>query len=67
MKAHQPDRSQKVEIVKDSIILTIGICLLLTSVPMLADQVEDEAAIREVVDQVYAAISKHDAKAYAAL
>lgn len=40
---------------------------MIASVPVLADQTEDEAAIRKVVDQVYAAINKHDAKALAAL
>ena len=48
-------------------ILAVGICLLLTSVPVMADQAEDETAIRKVVEQLYAAMKKHDAKAYAAL
>ncbi len=46
-------------------ILTIGFCLLFTSVPAMADQAEDEAAIRKVVEQVNAAYNKKDAKAMA--
>ena len=52
---------------KRLLILTIGFCLLLSSVPVMADQAEDEAAIRKVVEQVYAALNKHDAKAMGAL
>ncbi len=36
-------------------------------VPLMADQAEDEAAIRDVVSQLFAAMKDHDAKAYAAL
>ena len=45
-------------------ILTVGVCLL-TSVPAMADQAADEAAIREVVKQCNAAYNKKDAKAMA--
>jgi ketosteroid isomerase-like protein len=48
-------------------ILTVGVCLLFSSVPVIADQAEDEAAIREVVKQLYTAVNKHDVKAYVAL
>jgi uncharacterized protein (TIGR02246 family) len=48
-------------------ILAVGVCLLFSSVPAMADQAEDEAAIRKVVEQIYAAMNKHDAKAYAAV
>jgi len=48
------------------VILTVGVCLLLTSVPVMADQAADEAAIREVVKQAIAAFNKHDAKGMAA-
>ena len=54
-------------LMKYLMILTIGMCLLLTSVPAMADQAADEAAIREVVSQLFAALNKHDAKAYVAL
>jgi hypothetical protein len=47
-------------------ILTVGIFLLFASVPAVADQVEDEAAIRELQKQVYIAASSHDAKAWLA-
>ena len=50
---------------KHLLILTIGICLL-TSVPVMANQAADEAAIREVGVQVYAASNKHDVKAWLA-
>ena len=32
---------------KRLLILTVGICLLLTSVPLMADQAADEAAVRD--------------------
>ncbi len=44
------------------ITLTIGVCLLLSSVPAMAVQAEDEAAVRKVVDQLIAAFNNHDAK-----
>ena len=47
------------------LILTVGICLLLASVPAMADQAADEAAIRKVVEQVNTAYNKKDAKAMA--
>ena len=47
-------------------ILTIGICLLLTSVPAVADQPEDEAAIRKVHEHAYAGVKALDAKAWLA-
>ena len=49
------------------IILTIGVCLLFSSVPAMADQAEDEAAIRKVWEQTNAAFNNHDAKGMAAL
>ncbi len=48
------------------ITLTIGVCLLLSSVPAMADQAEDEAAIRKVWEQNNAAFNNHDAKGMAA-
>lgn len=51
---------------KHLLILTIGICSLLTSVPAMADQAADEAAIREVAKQIDATWNAHDAKACAA-
>ena len=41
-------------------ILTAGICLLLTSVPATADQAEDEAAVKKVVAAIEAAFNDHD-------
>ncbi len=38
---------------KHLLILTVGICLLI-SVPSMADQAEDEAAIREACEQLFA-------------
>lgn len=52
---------------KHLMILTVGICLLLTSVPAMADQAEDEEAIKKVMEQLYAAANKHDVKGYMAL
>ena len=48
-------------------ILTIGVGLLLSSVPVVADQAADEAAIREVIEQAFAMANKHDAKALMSL
>ncbi len=47
-------------------ILTVGICLLLTSVPVTADQAADETAIREANEQRIAVWNAKDAKAYPA-
>ena len=49
------------------ITLTIGVCLLFSSVPAMAVQAEDEAAIRKVWEQNQAAFNNHDAKGMAAL
>ena len=49
------------------IIFTIGVCLLFSSVPAMADQSEDEAAIRKVREQTNAAFNSHDAEGMAAL
>ncbi len=49
------------------ITLTIGVCLLFSSVPAMAVQAEDEAAIRKVMEQNQAAFNNHDAKGMAAL
>lgn len=43
-------------------ILTVGACLLFSSVPAMADQAEEEAAIREVMEQFFAEANKHDIK-----
>ncbi len=48
--------------------LTIGVCLLFSSMPAMAAQAEeDEAAIRKVVEQVTAAFNNHDGKGMGAL
>jgi uncharacterized protein (TIGR02246 family) len=44
------------------LILTVGICLLI-SVPAMADQAEDEAAIRKVEEMYIAAYNAHDSEA----
>ena len=49
------------------ITLTIGVCLLFSSVPAMAVQAEDEAAIRKAMEQKIAAFNNHDAKGMAAL
>ena len=51
---------------KHLLILFVGICLLI-SVPVMADQAADEAAIRAAVEQMFAAGNKHDAKALMSL
>ena len=48
-------------------ILTVGICLLLTSVPAMADQAADEAAIRKVVKETFATWNAKDLEAHMAL
>ncbi len=40
-------------------ILTIGVCLLIGTVPVMADQAADEAAVRKVMEQVYTTANKH--------
>ena len=49
------------------ITLTIGVCLLLSSVPAMADLGEDEAAVRKAWEQGQAAFNNHDVKMMAAL
>jgi uncharacterized protein (TIGR02246 family) len=49
---------------KQALILFVGISLLI-SMPVMGDQAEDEAAIRDLVKQMNAAYGKHDAKAMA--
>ena len=52
---------------KSLMILTVGACLLLTSVPALADQAADEAAIRKVVAKLRATWDAKDVEAHMAL
>ena len=59
--------TSEVEIMKRLLVLTIGICLLLTSVPVMADQAEDEAAIRKAYQKLLTAFNNHDAKAMMAM
>ena len=47
--------------------LTIGACLLFSSMPAMAAQAEDEAAIRKVMEQLNAAFNNHDGKGMGAL
>ncbi len=51
---------------KKLMLLTIGMALLLT-LPAMADQAADEAAIREVFEQMTIAHNNYDAKGVAAL
>ena len=48
-------------------ILMVGVCLLFAPAPAMADQAEDEAAIREASEKIVAAFNAHDAAACAAL
>ena len=47
-------------------ILTVGVCLLFSSMPAMGDQAEDEAAIRKAEEIYLKAYNAHDAKAVAA-
>lgn len=47
-------------------ILTVGVCILFASVPAMADQAEDETAIRKEVEKMAALSNKHDAEALGA-
>lgn len=49
------------------ITLTIAVALLVTVVPVTAQNAADEAAILKLVEQEFATFNKHDAKALAAL
>lgn len=40
------------EIMKRSMILFVGICVLFSSIPAMADQAADEAAVRKVVERL---------------
>ena len=51
---------------KHLLILTIGICLFI-SVPVMADQAADEAAIKKAMEQFYSIGNRHDSKAFVAL
>ena len=51
---------------KHLLILTIGFCLLFTSLPAMADQSADEAAIRNQMEKARAAYNSQDAEAIAA-
>ncbi len=44
---------------KSLMILTVGVCLFLTAVPVVADQAADETAIRQAMEQMNAAWNKH--------
>ena len=48
-------------------ISLVGVCLLLTSVPAMADQAADEAAIREASEKIMAAFNEHDVETALAL
>lgn len=48
------------------LILTVGVCLLFASVPAMAGQAEDEAAIRKIMKQREAAYNRHDVTALGA-
>ncbi len=49
------------------VILTVGVCLLIATVPAVADQAEDAAAIMKMLVQSDVFINKKDAKALAGL
>ena len=48
-------------------ILMVGACLLIGTVPAMADQAAEEPAIREAIKKLVAAWNSHDAKAHVAL
>ncbi len=48
-------------------ILSVGVCLFIASVPVMADQAEDEAAIDKVIGEIITTFNEHDAKAMMAL
>ena len=47
-------------------ILTVGVCLLFTAMPAIAQSAADEAAIREVSKQAWATYNAKDLKAFMA-
>ena len=51
---------------KHLFILTVGICLLI-SIPVMADQAEDEAEVRDAYKQLLTAFNNHDAEAMMAM
>jgi uncharacterized protein (TIGR02246 family) len=48
------------------LVLTVGVCLLVAAVPVMAQSSADEAAIREVSKRAWAAYSAKDLKAFMA-
>ena len=52
---------------KKVLILIIGVCLLFTSVPAVADQSVDEAAIRKAMENNFATWNTKDVKGHVAL
>ena len=48
------------------VILTVGVCLLLASMPVIADQAADELAIKKAAAQMATAYSNQDAAGVAA-
>ena len=58
--------SSEAEIMKHLMILTVGICLLLASVTVIADQAEEEAAIRKAEEKYIVTWNAHDGKALCA-
>jgi ketosteroid isomerase-like protein len=59
--------SEREDLMKCLLILTVGVCLLFASAPIVANQAEDEAAVKKAVEQTYASGNKHDIEAYMAL
>ena len=43
-------------------ILTVGVCLLIGTVPAMADEAADEAAIRKVVRQITQAFNNKETR-----
>ncbi len=48
-------------------ILTVGVCLLLATVPVMAQSAADEAAVRDATEKYMAAYNNNDVKAMVAL
>jgi len=59
--------ARKACLMKFIVVLAVGICLLLSSVPAMAEQAADEAAIRKAMEQNFATWNAKDVKSHVAL
>jgi ketosteroid isomerase-like protein len=65
----QPGRikPRRIEIMKRLMILTVGVCLLFATAPVMAQSAADEAAVRKFMEDSWTLIRKHDSKALGTL